>query len=262
MKTNGAERSSYSSSSSSLSSTSPLSTLDYLSQSSSRFRLAAAMDPDSFAASFDLLHELSNNRDEYNSDEVQLTCYHFPSYLLMLVDQTKEQVPKGIHLSRPSRNAVITCCLSHGMGVLSKNEHISELFRLKRRMNVLTAGGNGHNEDAVLAKSIWDVFQKWSVASRDSSDDSRQGLYLSKNLKQAVFGIKTDLSLSLDSLVSICLQISLHDQDWVMGEIRRDMDSNIQQFFRAARIRRQIFEILLGELEKVEDGQLLSNTLS
>lgn len=226
--------------------------LDYLSQSSSRFRLAASMDPDSFAASFDLLHELANNRDEYQSDEVQLTCYHFPSSLLMLVDQTKEQVPKGVHLSRPSRNAVITCCLSYGMGVLSKHEDVKELFRLKRQMNVLTSGGNGHThtEDAVLAKSIWDVFQKWGVSYRESSEDSRQGLYLSKTLKQAVFGIKTDLSLSLDSLVSICLQIALHEQDWVLAEMRTSMEGNIGQFFRAARIRRQIFQVLLRELEK------------
>jgi hypothetical protein len=216
------------------------------------------MDPDSFAASFDLLHELANNRDEYSSDEMQMSVYHFPSSLLMLIDQTREQVPKGVALTRPSRNSTIVCCLSYGIGILGKHEDIQELFRLKRKMNVITTSSNGHpkdlehsySQDSVLIQSIWDVFQQWGIESKDNSKSSRQGLYVSKKLKQAVSAVKTDLSLSLDSLVSICLQIAIHDQDWVLDELKTNMESNIGQFFRAARIRRRIFEVLLKELEK------------
>jgi len=208
------------------------------------------MDPESFSSQFDLIQELAVNREEYVSDEVQCTIRRFSSDLSLLIDQCREQVPMGIgNYSRPGKNATIVCCISNGLNTLSKNEDIKELIRLKRKL--VSILDPDKNQDAALVKSLWDIFSKFQVDSLmgSLSHSDRQGLYLSTRLKQTIYSTVSELGINFDSLSSVCIQITLCEQDWVLPEMREGMEKCVNQFLRLGKTRRRIFEILLGELD-------------
>lgn len=225
------------------------STLEYIRRSSSRFRSSPSSSPDTFSTPFDLLQELSTNREEYASDEVQLTAYKFPGSLLMVIDQTRQQVPLTSTSSRPGRNPTINACLSHGVGILSQHKDIKAIFKLRSQLLEMLNGPNGRSKDVQLAKEIWNIFERFLWVGHDS-ETRKQGLHLPEKLKQAVFAVKSDLGLSLDSIVILCIQLALHDQEWIHPEQQEEMKQSCDKFFRMMRVRRRMFEVLLAELEK------------
>lgn len=229
------------------------------SPSLSRFKSAASNNPDTFSSTFDLLDELSRNREQYTCDEIQLTAYRFPVSLLMVIDQTRDQIPISItnksedyNLSRPGRNPTINCCLQHGVNLIRAHEDIKSIIRLRGRFIAIIRPENYQQRDADLAQAIFDAFEKFPLTVHDSSmsETRKQGLHLGKKLKDSIFGVRSELGVSLDAIVILCIQLSLSDAEWILPECRDRMRKSTEEFFRKVRVRIRMFEALLVELEK------------
>lgn len=220
-------------------------------QSKSRFT-TTPLTPLLFKPQFDLLQELRSNKDSYASEEVQLSIRSFPTSLILPIDQTRTRAIEKSRDSIPGRNLVIVVCLQRGIGLLARRQEIKDLIALKRKLSELDPE-RVDQDYADLIGSISLIFERFSMRVSDTEGDyRRQGVHLGKRLHNALFSMKSDLGISLDSLAVLCIQSTLCESDveWVFKEHKHSMEESIERFLKAAKRRVRLLKLLMEALEE------------
>jgi hypothetical protein len=199
---------------------------------------------------FDILTELSENRDAYKGGDVQLTIYKFPSSLVTILSQVSIRVPLVNNSNKPGLSITALCALNHGFNVIQSNSSIHNLLTIRERFDEVGAGAG--TKDSWLVEGVSNIFQSFPLSVIDNPMGLPKSLniHIGDGLKRAIFKFKQELGIEFSALATMCIMITLMDLDFILDERREEMKASIERFFRAVKVRTRIFEVLMSELER------------
>lgn len=202
---------------------------------------AVSMKPSSYSPPFDVVQELSANRDTYVGDQ-QATIYQFPSYLRTCLDRVRARVDAA---SKPGLSIALSCCTSAGLQVLVKSPVIKSLLALKEEFDLCD------EVDAWTSEELANLFRSFSLSIPDStlSDSRKQNLSIPDHLRSSLGSLSSDLGMSFSALVILCIMIALADQSAVLEERQRELVAGVELFLRRAQVRLRILQVLVDELK-------------
>lgn len=201
-----------------------------------------------FRPSFDVVAELSTNRDRYMTPQgtpsSPVTIYGFPQYLLTLLLRVRSAVEEG---SRPGLSPTICCCLEHALDVLRSHPEVQELLVLRER-HIRTPTTRMIYEYEQISAILRDF--DISVPDRAGMRPIRQNLTLTEGVKKELSVLAGELGVSLSSLCIIGVVITLSQQPEVFESRRAEMREDVETFFERVAARKRMYEDVLAGIER------------
>lgn len=206
------------------------------------------MDVDAFRPNFDVVYELTHNRDAYKGDE-KLTIYGWPKSYKTAVDLVRSYVGKDRSAGKPGTLLTLACCTAGSMPWWTDYTDPQDLSELQEELNLDRTVDVYYREEA----TAW--FGSFSVSMIDvigSGTKMEQDVLLPKHLKAQVGEIAEGLGVSSSVVLGLSVAITLSEQPCVPDEYRTQFDRTIDVFMQRVKLRIRVARMLLGK-DKVDE---------
>lgn len=194
--------------------------------------------PRNFAPSFDVVDELTANRENYTGSE-PLSVYNVPLYLFTCIDRARERV---ISIQKPSVSCTISCCISYGLSVIAQQHDVKNLLKLKKRLNMV------EDVDSADVEELAGFFRSFVVSAADGSASGtrrQQNISMPETIRSAVIDLAGDLGASSSVLAVLAIMTALSIQTFVLEGHQKLLDAAVCLFFKKANLRRRVAEVVL-----------------
>lgn len=187
---------------------------------------------------FDVIAELSTNRDAYTGGEAFALC-QFPATLRTCADRLRQAVPAS---KKPGLSPTIACCISNGVMVIASHEDIRSLLSVKSRLDSVSDAA-----DAGLVEEIGTWFTRFPLGVDNSSLSSvyRQNISLPEDVKSPACDLSSELGVSASALCTMAVMVTLATQPAMLPTHHERLNRTVDAFFRRVRIRSKAAVVLL-----------------
>lgn len=206
----------------------------------------ANSSPDQMRPPFDLVAELSLNRDRYHGSE-WVSIHTLPGYILTCLERVITAT--ALHdpaIPRPGLSPVIAACCYSAADTIRDNPDVLATFALKTRLHSL---GEVDPEESEELANFLRSFQL-SMPNTSTSGGRRQNVQLPNYIKSTVNDLADSLGVSMSALMVACIAVTLADQPAVLSERRDELAAAVGKFYRRVRMRRRIAEKWLDEMTR------------
>lgn len=204
-------------------------------------RSSVSFSPHSLSPSFDVVAELTTNRDAYQGDEWFTLCT-FPQFLRTSLDRIRRQVPPP----KPSLSLAVAACIANGVRVIGQHEDLRALGETKARLDVLK------DVDAAYVDEVSVYFRTFPLGISDPAQTGvrRQNVKLPEDVHGDVLTVCDEVGLSASALCTLAVMVTLSSQDVILKGHTRQLNDIVETFWRRAKLRRAMAEALVETLEE------------
>lgn len=196
------------------------------------------------AIHFDLLYEVSCNRDFYASteDDPQTKIYDYPSTIETVLSRSNYQLPKS---SRASNSIIFSCAVYHGLDGLEIDPITESMEAFRERLLGKTSGW--------LPERYLNQFAEW-IEDIPSKPDTHGDKVTNKMVRlpaatlSRVRTASTVLGVSSSAILVVCAKAGLAYQDH-LKEYAKMFGDDVLQFRSMIRVRLAMYEALMRALE-------------
>jgi hypothetical protein len=203
----------------------------------------SSFSPSSFSPAFDMVLELTNNREHYIGKE-QSTVYGLPTYIQTCIDRVRYRVepePPGI-------STTFCCAVHHGLSVIETSDIIDNLITLRRQMEDISA-------PALTLEHLLEWFRKFPISIPDGFGTGTVNLniYSPEHIKHRVGNLKNRLGATVSSLLAISCMVGLSEQtSIILPEHKLDLDRAIKGLWGNASLRLELAKVFVTKVREME----------
>lgn len=196
-----------------------------------------------FSPPFDVVNELSVNRDDYVGND-PFTISYVPSFLRTCIDRVRARV---VSVSKPGLAITCACCITYGIRLISHHPDIKELLRLKEQLDLIDS--SNINMDDLEELAAWFRSFPITVPSHSAYTARKHNIYLPEHLKLELFDLGSELGTGGTSLATLAIMVTMADQTRViLAEHAELLNYSIDAFLRRVQIRVKVGTALLESL--------------
>lgn len=222
-------------------------------------RLAAAVnfDPSLIESSFDLVYELSTNIDNYRGDEC-LTLCRVPGYVKSSLERFQYNFPSSplskSSTSKPGISPIIAACIIGGLKSFRCESSLINLIDIQKTLldqNQLPS----ETTRGVLYDAVKRNITSFSldVLPAGLSAHCNINVTLPLNIKNALVGFSSSISLNLSTVATLCVAESLRAESATLDDHSLELEKAIETFLVMTDWRARSLKSMLEMLK--EQGQ-------
>jgi hypothetical protein len=204
----------------------------------------ANSSPDLLRPPFDLVAELTLNRDRYHGPE-WVSIHTLPGYILTCLERV--MTATAIHdpsIPKPGLSPIVAACCYSAADAVRDNPDVVATLALRTRLHSMDSVDPEESEElAGFLRSF-----HLCMPNASTSGGRRQSVYMPNYIKTAVHDLADSLGVSMSGLMVVCIAITLADQPAVLRERREELEAAVGKFYRRVRMRRRIAEKWLDEM--------------
>lgn len=204
-------------------------------------RSSVSFSAKSLSPSFDVVAELTTNRDAYQGDEWFTLCT-FPQSLRTSLDRIRHLVPPP----KPSLSLAVAACISNGVRVIEQHDDLRELGAIKARLDEVK------DVDAAYVDEVSTFLRWFPLGINDSAQvgSRRQNVKLPEDVHGEVVSVCDRVGLSASALCTLAVMVTLSSQDVILKGHSKQLNEIVETFWRRAKLRRAMAEALVETLEE------------
>lgn len=202
------------------------------------------VQPSLFASEFDVIEELSFNRERYTAygdSKAQVTIYGVPSLVSYNIERLQQKIQPKI-----GTHPIVACCASYGVVQLYKNNHTRDLGDFRE---ALLDDSIANNE--TIGRDLLEFYSLLKSFKIEIPDDSgglrseKSNYLIPEWLDQNLGGLASRLGAPKSSLMIICIMYTLATQESTPKYQKKQLMRAIDIFLCRVEFRKQIASLLL-----------------
>lgn len=195
------------------------------------------LDPREFDR-FNLAGRLRDVGGYYTGGEAYLSIVGFPDSLLTAIDKVRHRT--GV---KPSRSAVIACCVEHGTKVFNEDQDVHALASMQERFN------NIDPEDGDAEEVVAGFFRSFSSeVAIPGGQQKRRNLRIPEDISRPLAGLAEKLGMTQSNLAVVLIMLTLSTQPEVNAQQRERMANIVIAFLRRVKLRARGTQALIEAL--------------
>jgi hypothetical protein len=184
-----------------------------------------------FSADFDILAELTDNRERYTvhigDNSPQLTLYNFP--YANIIAAIRAQF--GATQDRPGVHPTIACAIHHGLSIIVANPDIQAFLALRERFSKAPTATKGN-----IIKLVGAWFNQFPLGL-PSEVAGKINIRIPLDIHGALGELSNDLGMASNKIATLACLIAFSDQSCVNADFRRSMQEALGIFLEMIHLR-------------------------
>lgn len=208
------------------------------------------MDVDAFRPDFDVIDELTNNRDKYiakSGESINLSILNFPEVCRMNIDRLRARAEEVV--TKPGKHPAISACFKCSVDRLNNHDVFVRLQNHKHRFDLGADTTNG--DVASLMYSFLTTHFKIDLPG----GGGRQNVNVPEHIHTGLSSLASELGADIQDLAVMCVFIALVEQPDTNKDHADQMQMYIDRFVSRAEIRTRGVEALMKAFGLTTEGE-------
>lgn len=207
-------------------------------------RTVVSTDPTQFRPIFDLISELSHNREAYQGSEAFTLCF-VPSYLRTCLERVRARVGQ-VATSKPGLSVTVAACIDYGTSAIHGQDDVARLIDIKNELDLM----DGVKADYLDQVVGWIRGFNMAVPNANGAHSvKRMNIFLNEYLKMRLFDMASDLGMSASNLSTIATMYAIADQPGILPEHSELLHAGVYSFIRQVKLRTSMAKALTDWLQ-------------
>lgn len=207
-------------------------------------RSSSSMDPRTFKPEFDVVNEIINNKDQYTGDSNFTTLYGIPHYVITSVRRVSQKINSRIG-SRPGVGAIVSCCLSYGLGAFEGDPVIKGWLAIRSELDSV-----GDGTDIYSLEETSSSFSHFPITTPDAmcTGTTKLSMPIPEEIKLTLHSLASDIGISQSSLGVFSLMLALSTQPHVLPKMRELQGVAVKQLIGRVESKTKTAKVMIAML--------------